>query len=142
VRRAVNTLKGDTVGVVWNSNGITTRFGEGMIVPFKLLCTAVHYLIMIGFVVSLVAGLWRRDLRREKVFLGGVILLMAVPFVFIVVGSRYHLCMMPFLIVWGGARRSLAFFANVSLLGLGRLPSKNIRRVSCCPVSGLLKIES
>lgn len=73
-----------------------------MIVPFKLLCTAVHYLIMIGFVVSLVAGLWRRDLRREKVFLGGVILLMAVPFVFIVVGSRYHLCMMPFLIVWGG----------------------------------------
>jgi hypothetical protein len=101
-RRTVDTLRSDTVGVVWNSAGITKAFGAGMITPLKMLCTAAHYVIVICFLASLVVGLWKRSLRREHVFLGVVILLMAVPFVLIVGGNRYHLPMMPFLIVWVG----------------------------------------
>ena len=101
-RRTVDTLRSDTIGVVWNSAGITARFGEAMIIPLKMLCTAVHYLILTCFLASLVAGLWSRSLRREHVFLGVVILLVAAPFILIVGGNRYHLPMMPFLMVWVG----------------------------------------
>lgn len=105
--RVWKTLRSDTIGVVWNIPGITARFGERAITPFKVLTTAAHYCLLLAAVVAFtlllrdLARRWRADGFRSLTRVPGSWLLvahivaMAIPFVFIVSGNRYHLPAAP-----------------------------------------------
>jgi hypothetical protein len=100
LRRVAVSLASDTSSVVWNETGIVKALGPGWLPGLKLLCTVVHWLLLITAGAALALSLRRRDFGRSDLVIGTLILLSAVPFVFVVGGNRYMLPMIPFLIIW------------------------------------------
>jgi 4-amino-4-deoxy-L-arabinose transferase-like glycosyltransferase len=103
VKRVVGTLRSDTIAATWNEVGLRKQFGDGAISAAKGICTLGYFSLL----VAAALGVWRRR-RSSGLDVGDltlliVICLVAVPFVIIVGGNRYHLPMQPFLAVWAGA---------------------------------------
>lgn len=102
LRRTFVTLRSDTIAVVWNQQGIERRLGGGLMVPLKILCSGAHLLFLGLALLGLVRGLWKSARQRQWQLERGHVLivllmgLLAVPFVFIVSGNRYHLPLIPF----------------------------------------------
>jgi hypothetical protein len=100
LRRVAVSLASDTSSVVWNETGIVKALGPRWLPGLKLLCTVVHWLLLITAGAALALALRRRDFGRSDLVIGALILLSAVPFIFVVGGNRYMLPMIPFLIIW------------------------------------------
>jgi hypothetical protein len=100
LRRVAVSLASDTSAVVWNETGILKALGSRWLLGLKLLCTVAHWLLLITAGAALALSLRRRDLGRSDLVIGALVLLSAVPFVFVVGGNRYMLPMIPFLIIW------------------------------------------
>ena len=91
LRRVAVSLASDTSSVVWNETGIVKALGPGWLPGLKLLCTVVHWLLLITAGAALVLSLRRRDFGRSNLVIGVLILLSAVPFVFVVArGNRIY----------------------------------------------------
>jgi 4-amino-4-deoxy-L-arabinose transferase-like glycosyltransferase len=101
LRRAVATMKSDTIAVVWNKIGIERRFGKRAELPLKLLTTGAHLALWGLALAGLAVEIRRRwAVRRWRLsapvtMTVSALLLLAVPFVFIVSGNRYHLPLIP-----------------------------------------------
>ncbi|MBL8725901.1 MAG: glycosyltransferase family 39 protein [Planctomycetes bacterium] len=95
VRRVGLTLRSDTAAVVWNEPGLSARGALALVPPLKGLTSAVHWALLL----LVLAGGWRARsvLGRADVLVVASLLLLAVPFVFVVGGNRYHLPLAPFL---------------------------------------------
>jgi 4-amino-4-deoxy-L-arabinose transferase-like glycosyltransferase len=101
--RLVKTLASDTSGVTWNEVGLAKRLGTSWAKPLKLVNTLAHYALLAAGVVWLVSRRRSRTWSNADSLVVLSIALLAVPFVFIVSGNRYHLPLLPFLFVWAGA---------------------------------------
>jgi 4-amino-4-deoxy-L-arabinose transferase-like glycosyltransferase len=103
VVRAAKTLATDTSAVVWDQRGIDKTLGESAALPLKILSTLVHYALL-ALVLLRSVELWRtRSWSRADSVLAATVAALSVPFVFIVSGNRYHLPIIPFLIIWAAA---------------------------------------
>ena len=103
LRRAVMTLRSDTIAVGWNETGLAARGLQSLSMPLKLLTSGAFFLIGAAAIWSC----WRRrrDLGRADLLLALVLAVLAFPFVAIVGGNRYHLPMAPLLWVLVAAVR-------------------------------------
>lgn len=99
LRRTVATLRSDTIAVVWNENGIAARLGTWAVGPLKALCTGVHALLYAAALLGMAWRLVRGRLTRSDFVVVATLAMLAVPFVFIVGGNRYHLPLIPFVIL-------------------------------------------
>jgi 4-amino-4-deoxy-L-arabinose transferase-like glycosyltransferase len=102
VVRLIRTLSSDTSAVVWNERGIEKRLGLGFVTPLKWLTTLSHYAVLALSVVYVVGRVRRKTWSRQDTVIACSIVALSVPFVFIVSGNRYHLPLIPFLLVWVG----------------------------------------
>jgi 4-amino-4-deoxy-L-arabinose transferase-like glycosyltransferase len=103
VKRVWVTMRSDTIAAGWNQIGLRKRFGGQSVALAKAICTLGYYSLL----GAALLGLWRRH-RRAILDAGDLALLfaiclVAVPFVMIVGGNRYHMPLQPFLAVWAGA---------------------------------------
>ena len=99
LERIVMTLRSDTIATVWNRVGIERTFGDGAERVLKLVTTGVHYLLWLVALAGLVKPARRAGTGGAAVILWTLVALLAVPFVFIVGGNRYHLPLIPVLLV-------------------------------------------
>jgi 4-amino-4-deoxy-L-arabinose transferase-like glycosyltransferase len=100
VKRTWVTLRSDTIAATWNQLGLTARFGEKSVAVAKGICTAGYF----ALILAAALGLW---VRRQKLGMGDLVIaiacgLVAIPFVLIVGGNRYHMPLQPFLATWAG----------------------------------------
>jgi hypothetical protein len=100
-RRIYVTMRSDTIAAVWNATGIAQRFGERAVALFKIQCSLTHWALLMS--VFLALYLRRRDLSRNDLILALTIILVAVPFVFVVGGNRYMTPLLPLLGIWVGS---------------------------------------
>jgi 4-amino-4-deoxy-L-arabinose transferase-like glycosyltransferase len=124
LRRTLETLRSDTIGVVWNEIGIHRRFGKWAMLPLRLVTTGVHWLILMASAaigLHLLRTLFRRvrtapetskgsirdSLQAAGLFftqnagemmLFAILFALAFPFVFMVSGNRYHIPAIPFVL--------------------------------------------
>jgi 4-amino-4-deoxy-L-arabinose transferase-like glycosyltransferase len=121
VRRIVNTFDRETIGVVWNVEGLQKRFGQSGLVEggLKLASTAYWYLVLL----LAVAGAWLIA-RREgwRVICNPMVLIAlffaAVPAV-IVGQDRYHMPLIPMLACFAAYSSNHWCRRSNSLKGLG-----------------------
>ena len=99
VARSISTLRSDTIAVVWNEQGLTARIGAWAVAPLKALCTGVHALLYAAAALGMLVRLLRGRFGSSDFLLCAVLALLALPFVLIVGGNRYHLPLIPFVIV-------------------------------------------
>lgn len=105
VRRTVDTLKTDTVAVVWNRAGIEAHLGARAETPLKALTTAHHWFVLLVAAWGVGRGVAsslrhkRLQLAPGELFSLTAVVLLALPFVLIVSGNRYHLPLIPFVVL-------------------------------------------
>lgn len=105
LQRVAFSLRSDTIGAVWNRVGIERRFGEQGVLALKVVCSAAHWALLLGALVTLVRLGRRRVLSRADAEVLLVVGLMSVPFVLIVGGNRYMLPVVPMLTLWVASLR-------------------------------------
>lgn len=103
----------ETIGVVWNGDGLKGRYGEGILGPLKLASTVYWW---VGLALGLVGlGLRIRALRFRVVFEPPLLFwaYFAAVHAVVVVMDRYHFPSVPFIailaaqaIVWIRSRRA------------------------------------
>lgn len=98
-KRIVSTFDRETIGVVWNVEGLQKRFGQSGLVEggLKLASTAYWYLVLL----VAVAGAWLIARREGWRVIGNPMLLIALFFAAVpavIVGQdRYHMPLIPML---------------------------------------------
>jgi len=107
IRRTFDTLKTDTIGVVWNAEALRVRGLAFMVLPLKALSTFVHWLLL-SLACYFMVRLFNRPVLNEAArtsdgyWTGSywvslfALVALALPFVMIVSGNRYHLPLIPF----------------------------------------------
>jgi hypothetical protein len=97
LKKAVALHKSETIGVHWNSKGITERFGEKLLFPLKLL-TQAYWMLMIG---SAVVGIIILTRAFGLLALVDPIILVCGYFTLVyavtVIQDRYHIPSHPFI---------------------------------------------
>lgn len=134
IQRSIQTLKSDTIAVVWNETGIRKTLGARAMTPLKLLTTTGHFLVWAIVLLGLVRSLSRLLSSREpltarivpmEVANVAAFALLAAPFVLIVSGNRYHLPLIPF---------AALYAAHVLVLWLGETaPDKGVMAQESAP---------
>lgn len=98
-QRAYHTVKAEAVGVGWNAIGIEKRFGERAISVLKVLATGAWYALMFGFLLALAQKIRRREFGRAEALLLVAIGIGSLPFLVVLGMDRYHMPLVPLLIV-------------------------------------------
>ncbi|MCS6812698.1 MAG: glycosyltransferase family 39 protein [Cyanobacteria bacterium] len=111
VQRTIITHSRESIGVVWNADGLTQRYGTWVMMPLKVL-NQVYWLLMLG--LGLAGGVmliqqfgWFTGITHPLIVLWGYF---AAIHAVIVAQDRYHFPSIPMI-------ATLAAFAIVSLLG-------------------------
>ena len=99
--RILSTLRSDTIFARWNETGIRARFGTGAVKYVKALCTLGYFAALGLLACSLF--LRRRSFSAADAVLITALAVLALPFVLIVGGNRYHVPLAPYVLVWAAA---------------------------------------
>lgn len=110
VKRLIDTHKRETIAVAWNEQALTDLFGEGVLLPAKLVASGYWMTILLAGLAGagLIAG---RALQQEKPF--DMLAVLAHPAVVlwayyiavhsvIVSGDRYHFPSIPLAAIMAG----------------------------------------
>jgi 4-amino-4-deoxy-L-arabinose transferase-like glycosyltransferase len=106
--KLVRLHESETIGVAWNAEGLTQRFGRKVFIPLKIISTG-YWLVALALgvigIAFLVIARGIVALVEPAVLIWGYF---AVLHAVIVIGDRYHFSSIPFIAI-------LAAFALVSL---------------------------
>lgn len=93
----------ESIGVVWNANGLTTRFGEGVLLPLKAL-NALYWFLALGLGLAGAAQLLKRRGARGAFLHPSVVLwfCLVVPVAVLSPQDRFHLTAVPFIAMLAG----------------------------------------
>jgi len=93
----------ETIGVVWNENGIINRYGEKTLVALKVVSSLYWYPVLIlglsGVVQYLMSHKWRDIITFMPIILW---LYYTLVHCTTVVNDRYHVPSIPFIAILGG----------------------------------------
>lgn len=102
VKKLIKLHDRETIGVVWNAEGLKSRYGEGILAPLKLLSTLYWWgalaLGLLGLASRVWARRWRVIFDPPLVFWGYFAAVHAV----VVVMDRYHFPSVPFIAILAG----------------------------------------
>jgi hypothetical protein len=113
IKRAMTTYSRETIGVVWNEKGLTTKFGSTPLVALKRISTAYWWSMLLLGATGIVLILRRRLARQQWPLLASFGYLSVFP-VLTVAMDRYHVPIDPM----------LAIFAAYGLLSIRELVSR------------------
>jgi 4-amino-4-deoxy-L-arabinose transferase-like glycosyltransferase len=99
VLRTGVTMRAETIASVWNSVGIERTFGSSGIFKFKIACTLGYYLVLVGAAIALAKDALAGRFAQRELVLASILIVLSLPFVVIVGQDRYHLPLVPFLII-------------------------------------------
>ncbi|HIK16515.1 MAG TPA: glycosyltransferase family 39 protein [Leptolyngbyaceae cyanobacterium M33_DOE_097] len=103
IKRIFQTYGTETIGIAWNEKGLTSRFGQAVLLPLKLL-SQLYWMLMLGLAL-LGAGLLCKRLTLWQWLTHPTILLwgyyIAVHAI-IVSQDRYHYPSVPFIAILAG----------------------------------------
>ncbi len=97
------TLKSETIAVHWNRIGIEKSIGKNALLPFKFLTTSGYYAVCL--IVLLMCFAWyqnRLPISIEDKLLICTFIPLSIPFLLIVGQDRFHLTLIPFMILLAG----------------------------------------
>ena len=103
LRKAVALHERETIGVAWNEQGLTARFGAGVLTPIKALSSAYWWLVLVLAICG--AFLLARSLGWRVLFLCPPIAAWAyitLVHSVTVAGDRYHVPAIPFIAMVAG----------------------------------------
>jgi 4-amino-4-deoxy-L-arabinose transferase-like glycosyltransferase len=127
VMRTFYTLKQETIAIAWNVVGIHRRFGEGAVLPLKIVTSVGYGLLM----VAAAAGLWqivrRRAFGRREILLLVASLAASIPFMVVLGMDRYHLPLIPLVAIFA-ATLVEATRARVADSGRPQAPHESVPR--------------
>jgi 4-amino-4-deoxy-L-arabinose transferase-like glycosyltransferase len=99
VKRLYLTMRSESIGVIWNMPGIEATLGKKWIMPLKILVNLCYYLLIIAFLCSLYRIDCMRDFRSQDALLLAVMFLLSLPFLFVQAQDRFHVPLIPYLII-------------------------------------------
>jgi 4-amino-4-deoxy-L-arabinose transferase-like glycosyltransferase len=106
--RSVTAIRSETIAVVWNEAGIAERFGGAGITALKVLASAAWWALLSITTACLIYA-WRRgSLDASDLVLLLLVGGSAAPFVLVDSQDRYHLPMVPLMMVLCGRHLEIA----------------------------------
>ena len=122
-RRLVDTFQRETIGVAWNQPSLVKRFGEGTLLPLKLLAS----MFWVAMALLALIGLTCLFRRSPAEILSPMVLtpaLFAAVSILVVSQDRYHMPMNPFIAMFA-AMGLHALLAWRTTVGPHRLNTAN-----------------
>lgn len=118
VWKAVRLHQRETIGVVWNENGVRALAGDAGVKGLKLISTAWWYAMLAAALAGMVLMIWRRGawatLLSEPVWLW---LYFTAIHAIIVVGDRYHMPAVPMIALLAGMALATPWRARTAAKG-------------------------
>ncbi len=112
LKRVALTLRSDTIFARWNEAGLRARFGAGAVAQVKALCTLGYFAALGLLAFTLIFR--RRAFGAPDLVPIAALAALALPFVLIVGGNRYHVPLAPYVLVWAAAATTLRRFVPVA----------------------------
>jgi len=95
LKRIYVTLNSESIAVDWNKIGIKRALGSGAILPLTVVTNGAWFLLLIGVVWSLLTKIF----QKQDWILITIIILLSIPFILILGEERYHIYLIPYLLI-------------------------------------------
>jgi len=111
IQRIFQTYSTETIGIAWNEKGLTSRFGQAVLLPLKLL-SQLYWMLMLGLALLGAGLLFQRLTLWEWLFHPTILLwgYYIAAHAIIVSQDRYHYPSVPFIAILAGfsSQRAIA----------------------------------
>ncbi|NGX42676.1 MAG: hypothetical protein K940chlam7_00960 [Chlamydiae bacterium] len=106
LKRFYIAMKSESISVTWNKIGITNGLSEAAYLPLKISANLIYYLVMGTFLISIISKIKEKTFQRKDIFLCCSIVILSVPFLLIQAQDRFHLPLIPFVIMIAASKLS------------------------------------
>lgn len=98
--RTILAMRSESIGVAWNEKGITKQFGAAALFPLKIIANLFYFTLLITFILTLICLFIKKQMKSQDWFLLTSIIILSLPFIFIQSQMRYHMPLIPYMILF------------------------------------------